>query len=307
MELRHLRYFIAVAEELNFSRAAQRLALTQPSLSRQIHDLEAELGVSLILRLPRQLVLTAEGQFFLEQARNLLDAADQAVLQTQRLGQGVAGQLVVGYNTDQAGCGLFPAILQNYRQQYPHVTVSLHSMELSRQVAAVHDREIDLGFNIRLGKEKFEPGFKGLCWENLSADPLFAALPTGHKLAGKEKVSLKELAAQPFIWSSGQLNHRTGDYTPTLFEEAGFLPERFVSSLPRKTNPLELVEKGLGVSLALSNDLKPEGVVLRSLSEEFLGCHTLFWSCANTSVALKAFIELAPIIQGQADCHLRHF
>jgi DNA-binding transcriptional LysR family regulator len=307
VELRHLRYFVAVAEELNFSRAAQRLAMTQPSLSRQVHDLENELGVELLARQPRRLLLTPAGEIFLDRARQILEAAEQAVFQTRQLGQGVAGTLAIGYNTDQAGCGLLPAILQAFRQEYPDVTISLRSMEMSRQLAALHDRELDLGFSIRLGKENFEPGFKGICNENLSADPLVAALPAGHKLAENEKVSLAELAAQPFIWSSGQLNPRTGDYTPTLFEEANFLPQKFISDLHRNSGQLALVGQGVGVSLAHPKDTRPPGVVFRPLAEEFRGCHTLFWSCANASAALRAFIELAKTTRSRGDYFLHHF
>lgn len=306
MELRHLRYFVAVAEELNFSRAAFRLAMTQPSLSRQITDLETELGTDLFVRQPKRLALTTAGEFFLKQARSLLEAADQAVLQTRQLGRDEVGQLAIGYNTDQAGCGLFPAILQSFRQQHPDVTLSLHSLEMSRQMEALHNREIDLGFSIRLGKTAFNPAYPDLCWSNLSTDALVAVLPPEHPLGENAEVSLKELAREPFIWSSGQLNPRTGDYTPTLFEEAGFLPERFVTSHSRKANRLDLVAQGQGVSLAHYADLPYEGTISRPLDEEFLGCHTLLWSCANSTASLRKFIEVAQV-QMQPGCTRFHF
>ncbi|MBN9391917.1 MAG: LysR family transcriptional regulator [Chloroflexi bacterium] len=306
MELRHLRYFVAVAEELNFSRAAYRLAMTQPSLSRQIHDLENELGTELFVRQPRRLVLTAAGEFFLEQARGLLAAADQAILQTRQLGRGESGQLAIGYNTDQVGCGLLPEILQTFRQQYPNVTLSLYSLEMSRQVEALQNREIDLGFAVRMGKAAFTLTYPELCYANLSDVALVAVLPTGHTLAEKTEVSLMELSGEPFIWSSTQLNPRTGDYTPTLFEEAGFLPEKFVTGHSRKGHRLEPVAQGLGVSLAHHADLPYEGTVIRPLAEEFLGCHTLLWSCENSSASLKNFIRLAQA-QVQPGCNRFHF
>jgi DNA-binding transcriptional LysR family regulator len=297
---------VAVAEELNFSRAAFRLVMTQPSLSRQIHDLETELGTELFERHSKRLALTAAGEFFLEQARSLLAAAEQAVLQTRQLGRGEIGQLALGYNTDQVGCGLLPAILQSFRQQYPNVTVTLHSLEMSHQMEALRNREIDLGFTIRMGKTAFNPAYPELCYTNLSDDALVAVLPSGHPLTEKAQVSLKELAGEPFIWSSAQLNPRTGDYTPTLFEEAGFLPEKFVTGLSRKGNRLDPVAQGLGVSLAHHADLPYKGTVYRPLDEEFLGCHSLLWSGENSSASLKNFIELAQA-QMQPGCTRFHF
>lgn len=297
MELRHLRYFVMVAEESNFGRAAVRLQMTQPSLSRQIHDLEGELGTDLLVRQPRQLLLTPAGKVFLEKAQKLLQDAEEAVALAQKAGRGEVGQLTIGYNSDQTGCGWLPAILQHFRASYPAVKLGLAPMNTARQVEALHNEEIDLGFSIRVGSEKFEAEKPGISWCNFISEPLVAVLPPRHVLAGHDRVSLDDLSNQPFVGASMQLNPLTGDYTPTLYEEAGFKPIRYLGcDAPRRTPEIKLVSDGQGVSLAPlheQNNPAIQGVIYRPLAENLLANHTLLWRAADTSAVLAAFLKLS--------------
>ena len=145
MELRHLRYFVAVAEDLNFTKAAAKLHLAQPSLTRQIHNLEEELGVRLLNRSKSQVGLTEEGRSFLVDARRILALATESILAVQRLSRGETGQLNIAYlpNFDFE---LLPETLRTFRQAFPHIALNLFDMTPAEQLRALEARKIDLGF-----------------------------------------------------------------------------------------------------------------------------------------------------------------
>jgi len=145
MELRHLRYFVAVAEMLNFTRAAEKLRLAQPSLTRQIHNLEAEIGVRLLNRSKSRVSLTVEGRSFLVDARRLLVLADESVAAVQRLSRGETGQLNIGYSSN-FNFELLPQTLGAFREGFPHIALNLFDMIPAEQLRALEGRKIDLGF-----------------------------------------------------------------------------------------------------------------------------------------------------------------
>jgi DNA-binding transcriptional LysR family regulator len=144
MELRHLRYFVAVAEELHFGRAAKRLYIAQPPLSQQIHQLEEELEVSLFKRTNRRVELTDAGQAFLGEAYKILAQVEQAKLLAQRTARGEVGKLALGF-VSSAAFELLPRLLYAYREQYPQIHVSLHEMEKDQQIAALFSRQLQVG------------------------------------------------------------------------------------------------------------------------------------------------------------------
>src|ERR1051325_3868134 len=180
MELRHLRYFVAVAENLNFTKAAAKLHLAQPSLTRQIHNLEEEIGVRLLNRSKSQVALTEEGRSFLVDARRVLALASESILAVQRLSRGESGQLNIAYlaNFDFE---LLPETLRAFRLAFPHVALNLFDMTPAEQLRALEARKIDLGF---VGLPP--PPTAGLIqWESIAQHRTVVVLPTNHFLARK--------------------------------------------------------------------------------------------------------------------------
>lgn len=195
IELRHLRYFITVAEELNFSRAAERLHIAQPPLSQQIQALEAELGLQLFERKKRPLKLTAAGQVFLAEARLLFPQLDRAITSAQKVSRGEVGRLVVGTNSSVAN-SVLPDILQIFRSLFPAVILVLREVTTSEQVHLLRDRQIDIAFE-RL------PSANGndttLNFLPILQEPLVIALPENHSLATQSQIPLYALADEPFV------------------------------------------------------------------------------------------------------------
>jgi len=154
MELRHLHYFVAVAEELHFGRAAHRLHIAQPPLSQQIRQLEEELGVQLFLRTKRSVSLTEAGAAFLEEAQRVLEQTKRAVEVAQRTGHGEQGKLIIGF-VGSATYGLLPRLLRRFRERFPEVTLVLRELTTSQQVHALHEQRIHLGVLRLLSRRNF--------------------------------------------------------------------------------------------------------------------------------------------------------
>src|SRR5579859_2913771 len=180
MELRHLRYFVAVAENLNFTKAAAKLHLAQPSLTRQIHNLEEEIGVRLLNRSKSHVALTEEGRSFLTDARRILALATESVLAVQRLSRGETGELNIAYlpNFDFE---LLPETLRAFRQTFPHIALNLFDMSPAEQFRALEAQKIDLGF---VGLPP-PAAANGLNWESITRHRTIAVLPAKHRLARK--------------------------------------------------------------------------------------------------------------------------
>src|SRR5512136_808556 len=180
MELRHLRYFVAVAENLNFTRAAAKLHLAQPSLTRQIHNLEEEIGVRLLTRSKNQVALTEEGRSFLVDARRILALSAESILAVQRISRGETGQLNIAYlpNFDFE---LLPETLRAFRQAFPHIALNLFDMTPAEQLRALETRKIDLGF---VGLPPLATA-GSLQWESIARHRTVVVLPAKHSLAGR--------------------------------------------------------------------------------------------------------------------------
>src|ERR1041385_6875328 len=188
MELRHLRYFVAVAEILNFTKAAAKLHLAQPSLTRQIHNLEEEIGVRLLDRSKSQVALTEEGRAFLVDARRVLALATESVQAVQRLSRGETGQLNIAYSSN-FNFELLPETLGAFRLAFPHIALNLFNMTPAEQFRALEARKIDLGF---VGLRP--PAAAGsLQWQSIARHRTVVVLPVKHPLARKRRVNLGEL------------------------------------------------------------------------------------------------------------------
>jgi len=263
MELRHLRYFVAVAEELHFGRAARRLRMSQPPLSQQIADLERELGLRLFER-GRRTTLTHAGRMMLPEARATLEQAERAARRAQRADRGEVGSLSVGFVRSATYLAL-PVSLRAFRKRAPDVELSLHSLSTLEQLDAFEDGSIDVGFLFLL------PGQPMSDWLSLRAvarESLVAGLPEGHRLAREEKVSLGELSQDQLLLMARSAGAGTFDSIVALCRKAGFSPER-VREIYETQTVAQLVAAGVGVSLHIGDPrlLKSYGVVYRSVDD----------------------------------------
>lgn len=192
MDIRHLRYFCVLAEQLHFTKAALLLNVAQPALSHQIKQLEEELGTQLVERTNRRVRLTAAGELFRDRATRILEQLDQAARETARAGQGEAGNLVIGV-VSTAVCSVLPELLRSVRREAPRISIDIREMEPGEQVEALRREIIDIGL---LFLAIQDPAFDSLV---ISRERLIMALPTGHPAANSEKVHLSDLTAETFL------------------------------------------------------------------------------------------------------------
>lgn len=244
MELRHLRYFVTVAEELNISRASARLRISQPAVSRQLRDLEEELRVSLFLREKHGLKLTPAGQSFLAHARDLLRRSGDAVKQMAAFGEQPKETLTVGYIAPVLSGVLTPA-LRRFSQARPHAEVALREMSPAEQVKALRAGRIDLAL---LGNPCPEVEREFLVTV-LSRIPFAAVLPDNHLLALRKRIALAELEGESFIGFAEETFPGRNNTICTACQAAGFTP-RFRHHVENLTALLALVAAGKGVTLA---------------------------------------------------------
>ena len=242
IELRHLRYFLAVSETLHFGRAAGKLGMAQPPLSQQIRNLERNLGYPLFDRTTRGVKLTRVGQFFLERARGTLAKMADDVEMARRLGSGLEGALTVGF----AGSVMFtvlPKAIRHYRRIHPKVELRLREGSTEEQIPFLLDGTFDLGF-LRDGEAR-----DGLTVETIVREPFVAVLPLRHKAAVKSAISPAALKDEPFVLFARKMGNLAYDRTVACCEAEGFRPN-FVQHAPQWPTVLRLVAAGLGVSLA---------------------------------------------------------
>ena len=261
MELRHLRYFVTVAEELHFGRAAEKLFIAQPPLSQQIQQLERELGVSLFLRTSRRVSLTPAGEAFLLGARQVLAGAEQAVSAARRAARGETGWLGIGFAAS-ATYDLLPAVLHDFRAQFPDVELSLMELNAAEQSAALRDKTIHVGFARPYAEED------GVVVGAVLREPFLVALPQAHPLAVRDALALADLAPEPFVSFP---EHPAPSYAQSVrrvCEEAGFTP-RIAQEVREMQTALSLVAAGIGVALlpASVQNVHRAGVIYRPLSE----------------------------------------
>ena len=245
MELRHLRYFCAVAEYGTFRQASRHLHVAQSAISEQIADLESELGGALLDRGQRTARLTAQGRVFLEEAKRTLRAAERAVDVTRRSLMGQEGELSIGFFSWGAG-GFFARIIREYRKLHPRIKLSLFEMHTAVQMEAFESGRIDVGFTRPL-----EPPYdRTLRDELLYNDPVMAVVPSDHPLA-RGPVQVSALAGERLVMVERQVSPALFDNIVGLCASAGFSPE-IVNSSPTWSGVLTLAEAGEGVALVPS-------------------------------------------------------
>lgn len=288
MDLRHLRYFVAVAEELSFTRAAERLHIAQPPLSQQIRQLEEQLGVALLLRTRRHVELTHSGKVYFDHARQILRSVENAAVQAQRAQRGEIGQLAVGF-FEHSSYTLLPPILRMYRQAYPNVDVQLRWFPVVRQVDALLRGEIDISF---LRPVFDSPEVKS---EMILREPLILALSPDHPLARRRAVRLSACAQEGIITYSHSAAPDFHGMIASMCAAAGFAP-RITSEVSQVYTALGLVSSGAGVAFVPASVRRVhfEHVVYRSL----IGAESevevrLGWIQRQPSSLLRAFIDTA--------------
>ncbi len=289
MELRHLRYFEAVAEELHFAHAAERLRITPPTLTQQVQALERELGVTLLRRTRRSVALTETGRRFLEEARATLRQADQATAIAHRAARGEIGRIEIGYVTSASCVGLIPKVIASFRRSNPLVDVQLHRLETMRQLTALLEGRLDLGF-LR-PPLRYPIGLAGtLVWRQ----PFVLALPESHPLAAAPRIRSAALAGEGFIASSVELELGFGGHIQEIAAEGRFEP-KIVGRAPDILTIITLVSAGAGVALVpeLFRRVAMPGVVYRDLmGSPRSALLALARRRDDTAPAVKAFIRV---------------
>jgi DNA-binding transcriptional LysR family regulator len=287
VELRHLRYFVALAEELHFGRAARRLHLSQPPLSMQIKALEAEIGTPLLTRTRRRVELTAAGAIFLRDARDILMRVEQATASARRVGRGEIGELAVGFVTI-ADYNVLPRVLSEFRVQHPEVRLTLREATTDAQLRELAEQRIDIGFVLAPIHDD------NVTTRPLLSEPLVAALPAHHPLARtRAALPLARLADAPFILFPRHMAPGLYDDVVGFCRLAGFIPRVEQEAVQMQTI-ISLVSAGLGVALipASMRNLGRSGVVYRSLREDSPLTQVLVaWRKGDNAPVLHRFVE----------------
>lgn len=287
MELRHLRYFVTLAEELHFGRAAERLHIAQPPLSQQIRQLEAELGFQLFYRTKRTVQLTEAGQGFLKDVAQVFRQLEQAVQAGRQASRGEVGQLVVGF-VGSAAYNILPAILRTFRTTVPAVSLELHELTTDQQLEWLRAGRLDVGF--------LRPPIEDLrfCLEVILQEPLVIALPDTHPLAENAAISLKLIASEPFILFPRPLAPGLYDQIISLCQRAGFSPHVVQEAIQMQTI-VSLVAAELGVAIvpASLRHLQRTGVVYKTLREPTpMAEIAMIWRCDQRSPTVQRFTEV---------------
>lgn len=290
MDMRRLRYFVAVAEEASFNRAAQKLHMSQPPLSNQIKQLEKELGVLLFERTSRGVRVTEAGELLLEEARRIFVQIDQTVRVVRRVGNGEVGRLTLGF-VPSASDEALPPILNDFRGRYPEVELFLREMRPGLIVQRLHDGQIDAGL-LYLPLE--DPALEVEC---VLREPLVLALPENHPLAAEERVGLQKLAGEPFILPA-RYSMMPGLHGQVIeaCRQAGFAPDAVQKDVWLMQTIVGLVAGGIGVALvpASLRNLRRKGVVYKFVSglspTVELG---VVWRRGDQSAVLGSFLGVA--------------
>ncbi|WPP02026.1 LysR family transcriptional regulator [Pseudomonas sp. HR96] len=288
MELQQLRCFVMVAEELHFGRAARRLFMTQPPLSRQIQLLERSLGVTLLERSNRQVSLTVAGQHFLRDARHVLSYTEQAGNSARRLARGEAGRLALGF-TAVSGYAMVPALLGQAARQLPDVQVDMHELVSGEQMEALAASMIDLGLVRRA------VGGVGLQYRCVSREPLLVAMALGHPLAARTQIAISDLDQQPFVMYSPEAGRYFYDCIAGLFAVAGVTP-RYAYYLGQTHSVLSMVRAGLGLAIVPSaaRELYPGQLAFRPLADAQPQAELyMAWRQNNDNPVLAPFVAMA--------------
>jgi DNA-binding transcriptional LysR family regulator len=266
MELRHLRYFVAVGEVLNFTKAATRLHVAQPALSRQVSDLEEELGVDLLRRTSHGVILTEEGKLFLEEARGILKRADESVTKVRALARGEFGELQVGY-VPPLDLHILPRALAEFQKTTPGVKVVLHDLGSDEICNELRTGMLHLGLMMQPSEESTA----GIEFEEIGRFPFFVAMAPGHSLTRMKAISLETLAKQPLVVLDRRKNSEFHRILKRVF--APLRPN--IATESDSVNSL-ITEVGVGKSVA----------VVSQLFKEAIGKRLVYRKLVNTGVTM---------------------
>jgi DNA-binding transcriptional LysR family regulator len=288
LDMNQVRSFVALAAELNFSRAARRLNMTQPPLSRQIKLLEEQLEVALFERSSRRVALTPAGAAFLPEAQKLLAQSEAAVTATRRAARGSAGSIRIAF-VGAATYSFLPSFITRARASAPHIELELVQMETAEQLIAINEERVDLGFSRPLTAPH---QLNSLC---VAREPMMLAVPKTHPLAAKRRPSLDALNGEPFVMFAPQARYLHEKLT-RLFEDNAVAP-RIVQNMTHSQAILSLVsvEIGLAIVPAETQNACFAEVVFRPLDirlDLIAELHTI-WSHANRSPLLRDVLEVA--------------
>ncbi|MGC1687463.1 MAG: LysR substrate-binding domain-containing protein [Candidatus Acidiferrales bacterium] len=288
MELRHLRYFVCVGEEQHFGRAAARLRVAQPSLSRQIQDLEREIGFLLFDRLPRGVRLSAAGDLFLSDARRILQDVDEAKRRAERIALGKAGTLRIGIAMALSWHGMVVESFREFRRRQPDAEVVLHHLLSIHQVEAILSGRLDAGFAATI-----TPWNKDLAHWEFVKDRILLAVPKGHPLTKRAKIWLRDLRDMPFIWFQRAANPTFDDELTQACARGGLSAPRVVQEATDRDTLLGFVQCRLGIAW-LTESIRwncPRGIVLLPVADMNVRLpFNLIWKKDNSLPLLQKFV-----------------
>jgi DNA-binding transcriptional LysR family regulator len=296
MELRQIRYFVAVAEELHFSRAAGRVHVVQPALSQQVKKLEQELGVMLLVRTRRRVSLTAAGRAFLEEARWTLASARRAQEAARRAAAGETGRLRVG-SVDWAIYQFLPLILRRYQERYPGVNVQIFEASREELHGAFAHESLDVAFfAFREGEAEFSHDLVAL-------DPMLVVLPDTHPAAAEPSVPLETLAGEPWVLFPPSLRSRYLELVVEACAAKGFTP-RVAQEASQMNTLAALVGAGFGVTLlpTVVANRPRAGIVVRPLAGEAPRLPLdVIWRPAGLSPVAERFLEVTREVRDERE------
>jgi DNA-binding transcriptional LysR family regulator len=301
MELRHLRYFVAIGEEQHYGRAARRLRVAQPALSRQIQDLEEEVGFKLFERLPRGVKLSVAGKLFLEDARRILQEISEAAVRASRVASGRSGTLRIGFTENSSWRGVVPDSFRRFREQQPDAELQLQPEASLVQLEAIRSGRLDAGFVNFMPKS--DPELNQLL---VARQHVELAAPRSHPLTRLKKVRLRDLMEALFIWFPRRSNPAFYDQLMLKCYRGGLKSPRIVQEGVNEPTILSLVSTGMGVGwvLATARWRCPESVVILPVVDLNMPLTlALVWRKDNTAPLLANFIAEVRCLPEVRDLH----
>lgn len=292
MELRHLRYFSAVARLEHFGRASQILGIAQPALSRQIRQLEEEIGVDLLERLPRGVRLTAAGRAFAQDANAILSQVTVASRRARDFATGSTGRISLGFNDIASWHDEIPHRIHRFRMNHPNVAVELLPLRSAHQIRALHESELDAGivYDVNLAGDDTEV----LDWKPICRSMIRLAVPEGHRLASARRIEVVDLEPEPLVWLSRDNLQRYNNRLLAACVQSGFSP-LIIQEVSTISIQLSLISAGMGLGLVGSevSSRLPRNLVLRDVEGLVVDFQlALVWRKDNSSPALANLINV---------------
>lgn len=284
VDVRQLRYFLAVAEELHFGRAAQRVQIAQPALSQQIRRLEAEIGVELFHRTKRHVELSTAGEALVRHARRALDEVDAGIDDARRADRGEIGALTIGF-IESAATTIVPTAVREFRGDHPNVALTLRELSVDAQLDGLRSETLDVG----IVRPPVEPG--NLALEQVVDEPLVAAVPSGHELAARRRIGAVRLAREPLVLLAREM-------VPGLYDQVIALQQEHAgaATIAQEATSIQavlgLVAAGLGISLlpASVRALERSGVSCVSVVPSPRSSMLLAYRRGDRSPLTRAFV-----------------